>query len=387
MGLKNSPPTFQKVMTNILKSCRAFCRSESRSSSPLLPPVVCSSQVRRRDESRPYAHTTSSEELQDHRSRQSQHNTGMQRQSSSSRSHLWPPVASCSSVQRREDNRRPTNNNQSSSRDYRTHHNRNQTRQPIRHPHEHLLKRKPENCPDGLTESQRTSWLKAGKQALENHQLNAVTPAFQYDKKHYGSPISIDYLTEDKTLTELISKFKSIKEYMIDTESDSNIGQPSCPRKQPNKPAIIQIQAIEKPIHLHNRFTNEWNKHHRHTVTCRQNKADIDLENNDCDLLYDNEQMHDLDEFVPIDNHVKNQLNDDENSDHKYCVCPSDHRPYKQKGASWSLQKAIKTIFNRAIDKELQNNFWSCGLDPKLKTYETDYDKETRQLMTRYAIN
>ncbi|CAF1634281.1 unnamed protein product, partial [Didymodactylos carnosus] len=245
MGLKNSPPTFQKVMTNILKSCRAFCRSESRSSSPLLPPVVCSSQVRRRDESRPYAHTTSSEELQDHRSRQSQHNTGMQRQSSSSRSHLWPPVASCSSVQRREDNRRPTNNNQSSSRDYRTHHNRNQTRQPIRHPHEHLLKRKPENCPDGLTESQRTSWLKAGKQALENHQLNAVTPAFQYDKKHYGSPISIDYLTEDKTLTELISKFKSIKEYMIDTESDSNIGQPSCPRKQPNKPAIIQIQAIE----------------------------------------------------------------------------------------------------------------------------------------------
>ncbi|CAF1455733.1 unnamed protein product, partial [Didymodactylos carnosus] len=41
----------------------------------------------------------------------------------------------------------------------------------------------------------------------------------------------------------------------------------------------------------------------------------------------------------------------------------------------------------RAIDKELQNNFWSCGLDPKLKTYETDYDKETRQLMTRYAIN
>ncbi|CAF1671175.1 unnamed protein product, partial [Didymodactylos carnosus] len=50
-------------------------RPDSRRLSPLLPPVASSSQVRRRDESRPYAHTTSSEELQDHRSRQSQHNT------------------------------------------------------------------------------------------------------------------------------------------------------------------------------------------------------------------------------------------------------------------------------------------------------------------------
>ncbi|CAF1001617.1 unnamed protein product, partial [Didymodactylos carnosus] len=176
--------------------------------------------------------------------------------------------------------------------------------------------------PDGLTDSQRTSWLKAGKQALENQQLNAVTPASEYDKRHYGSPIFIHSLTEDKTLNELISKIKSIREYMIDTESDSNIGQTNCNRKQQNEPAIIQIQVIESEerstvIIIEAQFLLDPSSD-KHVATCQQNKADIDVKN-DYDLLYDHDEMHDLDEFVSMDNHVKNQLNDDENSDHNYC--------------------------------------------------------------------
>ncbi|CAF1392480.1 unnamed protein product, partial [Didymodactylos carnosus] len=54
------------------------------------------------------------------------------------------------------------------------------------------------------------------------------------------------------------------------------------------------------------------------------------------------------------------------------------HRPYKSKATGWSLEKAIKTTFDKALNKELTVNLWSCGLDEKLKTWETEEDKITQ---------
>ncbi|CAF1445794.1 unnamed protein product, partial [Didymodactylos carnosus] len=87
-------------------------------------------------------------------------------------------------------------------------------------------------------------------------------------------------------------------------------------------------------------------------------------------------------------------LNDDDNdylqdkhADHHLCICPTEHRPYKSKATGWSLEKALKTTFDKALNKELTVNLWSCGLGEKLKTWETEEDKITRAEMIIYAIN
>jgi hypothetical protein len=73
--------------------------------------------------------------------------------------------------------------------------------------------------------------------------------------------------------------------------------------------------------------------------------------------------------------------------DHNSCICPETIRPYKSKGSTWSLQKAIKYSFDQALDKSMTVNFWSCGLDPILHTWKSNEDRQTRKSLISYAIN
>ena len=75
------------------------------------------------------------------------------------------------------------------------------------------------------------------------------------------------------------------------------------------------------------------------------------------------------------------------NDDYNTCICPNEIRPYKSKGVIWSLQKAIQYSFDQALDKSITFNFWSCGLDLCLHTWNTNHDKLTRQSLIEYAMN
>ena len=74
-------------------------------------------------------------------------------------------------------------------------------------------------------------------------------------------------------------------------------------------------------------------------------------------------------------------------NDYNTCICPDSIRPYKAANAVWSLQKAIKHTFDKALDKAMTLNIWSCGLDQYLNTSYTDQDTRAREALIYYAIN
>ncbi|CAF1262765.1 unnamed protein product [Rotaria magnacalcarata] len=76
----------------------------------------------------------------------------------------------------------------------------------------------------------------------------------------------------------------------------------------------------------------------------------------------------------------------DTNEDYNTCICATDIRPYKSKGATWSLQKAIHYSFNQTLIKSMTLNIWSCGLDRCLNTWDTNQDIVARQNMIFISI-
>ena len=113
------------------------------------------------------------------------------------------------------------------------------TRQPRSNPHQHLLNRNKQNCPQFLTDAQRTRWLKAGRQAERNVRLVQQLPIFTWPTSYYQAPIHIHHLTLHSTIDSVFDQIRDVTVYVIDTEMDPpTLHQPEL------TPALIQIQAI-----------------------------------------------------------------------------------------------------------------------------------------------
>jgi hypothetical protein len=124
-------------------------------------------------------------------------------------------------------------------------------------------------------------------------------------------------------------------------------------------------------------FKQEWNKTHPHTPECRYHNSTNPEDDYD-DVLICLVNADDIDNDVqPIDCH----------SDLTTCICPDNIRPYKNPSSQWSLQKAVKLFFQKALDKSFTLNRWSCGLDITLYTWRTNRDKAIRKSLIDYAIN
>ncbi|CAF1332636.1 unnamed protein product [Didymodactylos carnosus] len=355
------------------------------------------------------------------------------RQQDSQRSVLLPSINSAgSSITGWHDNSRhesPHRHQSSSSDRYRS--------RPKLRPHQHLLDRKPENCPPQLTDKQKKKWLNAGQKANANHELIANTPPFSASDVDYGKPIHLHRYTSPDILKSSITAISDIHLFMIDTESESVYRQPSIP-------ALIQIQCIENehkavvliieiqhlphhstiefkfihqlcdhifskhstimtwgnlmnelspftstrlfdlsnvtnPINLQTFFTNFWNQRHPHILQCSHQKQEINASSNRdaLELICHVTEMNVEDEYV-----------DDKHADYVSCICPKEYRPYKSNSSSnWSLQKALKFTFNCALDKELTQNAWTCGLDKALHHHLTAEKQVIIENMIKYAVN
>ncbi len=90
---------------------------------------------------------------------------------------------------------------------------------------------------------------------------------------------------------------------------------------------------------MQKKFTSCWNIKHRHTQEClsRQEVQESDTGELICLINSDD-----------LENGV---VSNDPNADINTCICPETIRPYKARGAVWSLQKAIQYSFNQALDK------------------------------------
>ncbi|CAF1317642.1 unnamed protein product [Rotaria socialis] len=310
--------------------------------------------------------------------------------------------------------------------------------QPIARPHERFLNRTMDNCPEHLTSKQRSRWLKAGRKAQLNHRIVSTIEPFQSTEANYNSLTYIHGKTSENHLVGLISKMANVRLYMIDTESDRPTGN-----NPHTKPALLQIQAIHyetcstvllieiqhlphystslfgliqqmcsnifspdnkiiawgdpikelysfeqfrlfdisritKTLNLQDFFNTMWNSAHPHIQAClnRHHVMEDDCSSDEVLICLINSD--------DIDDDLKPQ---DSKADFNQCICPDEIRPYKTNNALWSLQKAIQMIFNKALDKALTMNLWSCGLDPHLNTWRTIDDKQTRHALTTYAVN
>lgn len=311
-------------------------------------------------------------------------------------------------------------------------------RQPIMNPHQHFLTRTVDNCPRHLSSSKQNKWLKAGAKAQANNQLLTDLEHFLWSKSINDKPIHIHKFMSEMFLQGLIHKTTHVHLVCIDTECD----KPT--RENPSSvPAIIQIQVIfeedwsnlfivevqhlpyrtsrlfqliqifcrqifsstnlimgwgdvreelrkfvqfdlfdinqiDNTFNLQTYFTHYWNITHPHTPDCidRHNQPVTELDSDDILVCYIN--SNDLDPDYDSSDYI---------TDFDTCICPDTIRPYKKKNSIWSLQKAIKFVFNQALDKSMTMNFWSCGLDINLKTWRTPKDKHTRYSLIDYAIN
>ncbi|CAM4785809.1 unnamed protein product [Rotaria magnacalcarata] len=310
--------------------------------------------------------------------------------------------------------------------------------QPHHNPHERLLHRSVDTCPTHLNVNQKSKWLKTGEKARANQNLRLAKPTFHWPESHYGTPVHIHNRTSLASIQLIVQKIAGTHLYTIDTESD----KPTHQNRQ-SVPALIQIQAIHNEesatvlllevqhlpdrnttlfraiqqlcqiifsvnntimawgdiirelypfqqfdlfdishvIHVFNIqqwFTSEWNKKHPHTSECvaRHQPTADDTDMEDCLICVVNTDDLD-DEFNSCDT----------NEDYNTCICATDIRPYKSKGATWSLQKAIHYSFNQTLIKSMTLNIWSCGLDRCLNTWHTNQDIVARQNMILYATN
>ena len=141
---------------------------------------------------------------------------------------------------------------------------------------------------------------------------------------------------------------------------------------------LFDISQTTNTFNLRCSFACQWNRTHPHTNECvtRHQPIADELPSDDflvC-IVNSDDLNADFDPTNPAD-------------DYTSCICPIEHRSYKTKNPSWSLQKAVRFVFNQALDKSLTFNIWSCGLDLSLNTWRTDNDQHTRQALMSYMIN
>ena len=311
-------------------------------------------------------------------------------------------------------------------------------RQPIHDPHHRFLHRTESNCPSHLTGSQRTNWLKAGRKAQQNQAILASLLPFQCWNNQQDEPVFVHSRQSEFTLQVTISKIESVRLFTIDTECDRPTRQfPS------STPALLQIQAIHNAhqstfilieiqylpptwsplfttirqlchsifapqnrimawgdVHAELRpfcsfdifditrvqtftnlqayFASKWNQQHPHQPLCLATHSRTPGSFNDCSTLFPSILSEDSDEEINSSSIL---------DDSPFCICSAEIRPYKTKKPLWSLQKAIEMTFDRALDKSLTFNVWSCGLDSSLHDPLSSHELTIRERMVAYAIH
>lgn len=309
-----------------------------------------------------------------------------------------------------------------------------------------LIHRSEDNCPIEIHGSKLTGWHNTGKKAKQNFAVISSVPPFDWPTVHYDAPIFINRCTTELILISSVQRIADVHVFMIDTESDFLPAEQSS-----SQPALLQIQAIHnedqatvflveaqhlpppssttfariqhlchtifspnneiiawgdvrhelspfanlhlldisrilKATNLQNRFTKEWNQHHPHTSDCivAMARASTGKKNNNNNVLISAILQEDTDED---DNDFGEVQIIDKFSDSNHCICPPTSRPYKARNAKWQLQRAIHLCFNRALDKSLTLQIWSCGLDPALNPSLSPIQRAERDQMILYAIN
>ncbi|CAF2987076.1 unnamed protein product, partial [Rotaria sp. Silwood2] len=105
----------------------------------------------------------------------------------------------------------------------------------------------------------------------------------------------------------------------------------------------------------------------------------------------------------PVSSNMVDMSGDDTDDDmddgklNDYLQYQCDHITHYDDSATWSLQDAITTTFNKFLDKSQTINFWQCGIDLELNTwknnlfsrpqYNKHIEQQQRLKMKQYATD
>ncbi|CAF4387345.1 unnamed protein product [Rotaria socialis] len=255
----------------------------------------------------------------------------------------------------------------------------------------------------------------------KNEDLRTKYPPFE-SSSHFNI-IHLHYKSTIDTLNQLISKAYKTKRYVVDTESQKgeterhgaliqiqflhSSGQSTIilieinylPDKQSNlyKKIIELCEIIFNNGNevlawgpLANEFTNF---HHLDLIHIGKNIIPINLQSlfsSGKNIQITHPEMERRDEitadtsYYPYDTPGDNDDMDDEQQINDI-LFGSHRQTHVNSNDIWSLQKAIETTFGKFLDKFETVNYWKCGLDLQLNTWEQKlfskhhYDKTTEQ--------
>ena len=272
------------------------------------------------------------------------------------------------------------------------------------------------------TLQQRQQQWKRNQDKRERNQQLSRLPTFTSDQPY--KVIFINYMTAYFVILRLIERARKTKYFSIDTETDDIT----------RKPALIQIEFVQ--------FEQNNDVREEKIIVvfemCQlpsktswiyprvQQLLEAIFHPSKTFLTWDNEKnqlfkfiIYQLFETVPIGAlyfiNVQDGFKDWYNNTYKHeddCYmatfndisddpeCTCSHRPYKNPGDKWSLQRAVSTIFKQFLDKSLTRNNWGQGLDirlyqniqPDVPLYDitsclTEEQEQNRLELVQYAID
>ena len=252
------------------------------------------------------------------------------------------------------------------------------------------------NIPSSIIGKSHRHLRRTFRKKIHEHDLASRYPPFQ-PLNH--KQIFINYRTTEETLFHLIEATNNSNLFTLDTES-------ICVYKQPNKPALIQLQIM-----LSNLFSYvilievcHLPRTYEPTFQLIQQLFNYLFDSNKTIYMWGsiNELKHFLDFglFSSDQIYLSNNIN---LQDYFKCYW-NEHHPHQsslpstdnlsecicemclgiQPNNPWSLQDAIAFQTNQWLDKRHTRSPFFIGLDPSL-THLNSKELEYRQLMTRYA--
>ncbi|CAF3663639.1 unnamed protein product [Rotaria socialis] len=242
-------------------------------------------------------------------------------------------------------------------------------------------KRDPNNPPNyyyNLNKKQQQNWMKTAKKMNKNEDLQAKYPPFKSSSNI--TIIHIHHKSTIETINDLIILANRTSRYTVDTESE---------RKKINNDALIQIQFLHstdastiiliETAHLPNPQTILYSKIKELWSTIFNNNNEVitwgtGWHNEHC---VTHPEMEKRDKKTgPVSSNMVDMSGDDSDDDmndgklNDYVQYKCDHITHYDYNATWSLQDAIATTFNKFLDKSQTINFWQCGIDLQLDTWK-----------------
>ncbi|CAF2829011.1 unnamed protein product [Rotaria sp. Silwood2] len=254
------------------------------------------------------------------------------------------------------------------------------------------------NIPATITGKHRQNLRAIFRKKIHEHELASRYSPFQ--PLHYQN-FFINYKTTEQTLFHLIEKIKISNLFTLDTES---IGI----HKQPNKPALIQLQIILSSSFSYVILVEVFHLPRIHQTTFQLIQQLFNTLFNSNKNIYIWGSIDELEKFVKFNLFSSDQiyLSNDINLQDDFKIFWNQHHPHKstlsstndsiscicetclgiQPNNPWSLQDAVALQLNQWLDKRHSRSPFDIGLDPTL-VHLNSKELTYRQTMIAYAAN